>query len=102
MNTVHPDPAPITTIGAIQHIALCMRIANAAALRTIRMGWPVGDTDGQWWIDISPLLDAQTLGAEQATEAQQHIAVALYASLIQRHPRHAGWVRIISTTGAPT
>lgn len=101
MNKITPDPAGVTASGAIQHMALCMTIANKAVLHTVRMGWPVSDTDGTWWIDTAPLLDPTVSGEELIGEAQQHLAVALFAGLVTAHPVHATWVRIISTIGQP-
>lgn len=101
MNHITPDPAGATASGAIQHMALCMTIANKAVLHTVRMGWPVSDTDGTWWIDTAPLLDPAVAGEELIGEAQQHLAVALFAGLVTAHPVHATWVRIISTIGQP-
>ena len=99
MNHVNPDPAGATASGAIQHLGLCMSIANKAALRTVRMGWPVSDTDGTWWIDTEPLLDAAQAGEEAVDEARQHLAVAVLAGLVKPHPTHSSWVRIVSTIG---
>jgi hypothetical protein len=101
MNHTQPDPAGATASGAIQHIGLCMSIANKAALHTIRMGWPVSDTDGTWWIDTAPLLDPATAGDEIVSEVHQHLAVALFAGLVKPHPQHKSWVRIVSTIGQP-
>ena len=101
MNHVTPDPAGATASGAIQHMALCMTIANKAVLHTVRMGWPVGDTDGTWWVDTSPLLDPAMSGAEFIAEVQQHLAVAIFAGLVKPHPVHSSWVQIVSTIGQP-
>ena len=101
MNHVIPDPAGATASGAIQHIGLCLSIANKTVLGTVRMGWPVSDTDGSWWIDTAPLLDPAMSGAELIAEVQQHLAVALFAGLVKAHPQHRTWVRIVSTIGQP-
>lgn len=79
-----------------------MTIANKAVLHTVRMGWPVSDTDGTWWIDTAPLLDPEMSGEEFIGEVQQHLAVALFAGLVKAHPVHSTWVRIISTIGQPS
>jgi hypothetical protein len=94
MNTVHPEHAPVQHHGAIEHLALSLRIANRAVITDIELNACRVDLDGAIWWDLRPMLDEREHSAIVCDMAREALAYAGYSHLITAHPQHIHLVRI--------
>lgn len=99
-----PDLPPVTTAAddvkaALALLRQAVDIANRAVITDIETECQrhrlLSDNGQHWWYDVRTMTSLQEYGPESVDMATQALQYALDSGLIQPHPRHPHYVRIV-------